>query len=52
MTPQHVVCGFLVAFGVALFWIRPDPTLAQTAYRIGLVGIGLVGLEGLRRRRR
>lgn len=38
------IFAFLVVFGGALFLVRPEPTAAQTVFRLALVGIGLAGL--------
>ena len=46
------ICGFLVVFGGALFLVRPEPSTAQTLFRLALVAVGLVGLIVLRMRGR
>jgi hypothetical protein len=46
------VFAFLAIFGGALFLVRPDPTTAQTVFRIALVATGAIGLAVLRSRGR
>jgi hypothetical protein len=43
----QVIFAFLVFFGGAMFLVSPDPTRAQTLFRIALVIIGIVGLAWL-----
>lgn len=43
--------AFLAVFGAALFLVRPDPTTAQTVFRIALVATGTIGLAVMQRRR-
>ena len=43
---------FLALYGPILFLIRPDPTRAQTIFRLTLVGVGVLGLVWVRTRRR
>jgi hypothetical protein len=38
------IFGFLAVFGAALFLVRPEPTSAQTAFRLAIVGTGLLGI--------
>jgi len=38
------IFGFLAVFGAALFLVRPEPTSAQTAFRLALIGTGLLGI--------
>jgi hypothetical protein len=35
---------FVALHGLILFLIRPDPTRAQTIFRLTLVGVGVCGL--------
>ncbi len=40
----QVIFAFLVFFGGMMFVVSPDPTRAQTIFRVSLVLVGLVGL--------
>jgi hypothetical protein len=37
------VLVFVALYGLILFLIRPDPTRAQTIFRLTLVGVGVLG---------
>lgn len=41
---------FVALYGLILFLIRPDPTRAQTAFRIVLIAAGVLGLIWMHRR--
>lgn len=43
---------FVALYGIILFLIRPDPTRAQTIYRLALIAIGIAGLVWLHPRTR
>ncbi|HEY0022539.1 MAG TPA: hypothetical protein VGB24_06495 [Longimicrobium sp.] len=45
------VLVFVALYGLILFLIRPDPTRAQTIFRLTLVGVGVVGLVWVQRRK-
>jgi drug/metabolite transporter (DMT)-like permease len=45
----QVVFTFLVIFGGVMFVVRPDPTRAQTIFRVSLVVVGLIGLAWVSR---
>lgn len=45
------VFAFLAIFGGMLFLVRPEPTTAQTVFRIALVATGTIGLAVMQRRR-
>lgn len=38
---------FVALYGCILFLIRPDPTRAQTIFRLALIAIGIAGVIGL-----
>jgi FtsH-binding integral membrane protein len=43
---------FVALYGLILFLIRPDPTRAQTIFRLTLVGVGVLGLVGVQMRKK
>lgn len=38
------IFGFLVMFGAALFFVRPEPNTAQTIFRLAMIGTGVIAL--------
>jgi FtsH-binding integral membrane protein len=44
------VLVFVALYGLILFLIRPDPTRAQTIFRLTLVGVGVLGLVWVKKR--
>lgn len=48
----QVIFAFLVVFGGVMFLLSPQPTRAQTIFRIAVVLTGIAGLAWLNARRR
>lgn len=46
------IFAFLIVFGAVLFLVRPEPTAAQTVFRIAIVAVGLIGLAVIQLRGR
>jgi hypothetical protein len=46
------IFAFLAVCGGMLFLVRPDPTTAQTVFRVALVATGAIGSAVLRSRGR
>jgi FtsH-binding integral membrane protein len=44
------VLVFVALYGLILFLIRPDPTRAQTIFRLTLIGVGVLGLVWVKKR--
>lgn len=40
----QVIFAFLVIFGAAMFIVSPDPTHAQTIFRVALMLVGIAAL--------
>lgn len=47
----QVIFAFLVLFGAAMFIVSPDPTRAQTIFRVALMLVGIGGLTWLAMRK-
>ena len=45
------VLVFVALYGLILFLIRPDPTRAQTIFRLTLVGVGVLGMAWMQMRK-